>query len=149
MEFLSGSDGPIIPDPSESLTKEQLEKTQAAMDLFKGNAERMKHFKRRVEELGRSGKDTVITLIDVDDPVGKVLADMLMPGHDWQRYRDAGEIPVSRGLAAKDAIPEFLVDAGYRLAANELLSTDDLRAVVLSSGVALVLDVEFSEQNPV
>ncbi len=147
MEFLSSLDGSIIPDPSQSPTREQLERTQAAMEFFKGNAERVRHFTQRVEELGRTGEDTVITLIDVDDRVGKVLADMLMPGHDWQRYRDAGEIPVARGLAAKDGIPEFLKDAGYELAANELLATNDLRVVVLNSGVALVLDVEFSGQK--
>jgi hypothetical protein len=147
MEFLSGSDGPIIPDPSKSPTNEQLERTQVAMDFFRGNAERMRHFKQRVEELGRTGEDTVITLLDVDDPGGRVLADILMPGHDWQRYRDAGEIPVARGLAAKDGIPEFLEDAGYESAASELSATNDLRVVVLNSGVALLLEVEFSAQE--
>lgn len=144
MEFLAGPDGPIVPDPHESPTKKQLEKAQEAMNFFKANAERLRHFKQRVEELGRTGEDTVITLIDVDDRVGKILADILMPGHDWQKYRDAGETPVARGLAAKDGMPEFLRDAGYNLAANELLATSNLQVVVLYSGVALVLDVEFS-----
>jgi len=146
MEFLSGRDGPIIPDPDEAASADYIERTQAAMDLFRANAERMQHFSQRVKALGRTGRDTVITLIDVDDPVGGVLAEALMPGHDWQSYRDAGEIPVARGLAAKDGMPEFLSEAGYTLAADELRATDDLRVVVLSSGVALVMDVAFNEQ---
>ncbi|HKR81995.1 MAG TPA: hypothetical protein VJR27_03265 [Candidatus Saccharimonadales bacterium] len=117
MEFLAGSDGPIVPDPNKAAYNErELTKSQSAMDFFLGNAERMIHFKRRAEELGRSGEDTVITLINVDDPVGKILADRLMPGQDWQSYRDAGETPVARGLASKSGIPQFLETAGYNAA---------------------------------
>lgn len=143
MEFLAGLNGPIIPDPETAATGEQLARTQSAMDFFRANAERIKHFKQRVAELGRSGQDTVITLINVDDPIGGDLADILMPGNDWQRYRDAGELPVARGLASKDGIPEFLEDSGYDIAARELAVTSDLMLVVLDAGVALVLNVDF------
>ena len=144
VEFITGPDGPIIPDPESAATDEHLASTESAMDLFRANAERVKHFERRVGELGRSGRDTVITVLNVDDPLGGVLADILMPGHDWQRYRDAGEIPVARGLASKSGLPEFLEEAGYSIAAGELAGTDDLRVLVLDSGVALVLGVDFT-----
>ena len=144
MEFLAGRSGPIIPDPETVATDKHLASTESAMDLFRANAERVMHFKQRVNELGRSGQDTVITLLNVDDPVGGVLADILMPGHDWQSYRDADETPVARGLASKSGISEFLEEAGYQIAANELAGTDDLRVLVLDSGVALVMDVDFT-----
>jgi hypothetical protein len=145
MEFLSGPDGPIIPDPDKIPDSEHLERTQAAMDFFKANSGRMKHFKQRVEELGRTGRDTVITLIDVNDPVGEILAEVLMPGHDWQQYRDAGKIPIAQGLAAKSAMPDFLQSFGYETAAEELAMADDLKVIVLSAGAALVIDIDFTE----
>lgn len=141
MEFLSGSEGPIIPDPDQPVDAERLARTEAAMNIFRGNAERIMHFQRRAEELGRSGRDTVITLANADDPAGGVLAELLMPGHDWQQYRDAGEIPVARGLALKSGIVNFLEEAGYTTAAAELANTDDLRVVVLEAEVALVMEI--------
>lgn len=39
MEFLTGSDGSIIPDPET--TDEQLAKTESAMSLFRANADRI------------------------------------------------------------------------------------------------------------
>lgn len=143
MEFLTDRDGVVIPDPEAVITEDELARCQSAMDFFSGNAEHIKRFKQKAEELGRSGQDTVITLINVDDPCGAILADVLMPGHDWQRYRDAGEIPVARGLAGKDGIPDFLEEAGYPSAASDLLHTDDLMVVVLDAGIALVLNVDF------
>jgi len=116
------------------------------MDLFQANAERIQHFKQRVEELGRSGEDTVVTLLNVDDPMGNILADFLMPEYDWQRYRDAGEVPVARGLAAKDGILTFLQEAGYTIAAQELADTNDLRVLVMDAEVALILDVRFETE---
>lgn len=143
MEFLVGPSGQVVLDPEKSATDEQIARSQSAMDFFQANAERIRHYKQRVEDLGRTGQDTVITLINVDDPIGRVLADILMPGHDWQTYRDAGEIPVARGLASKSGIPEFLEGVGYGVAASELLGTNDLRVVVLDVDIALVLDVEY------
>jgi hypothetical protein len=123
MEFLAGPNGPIVPDPEAAVTDKHLASTESAMDLFRSSAERVMHFKQRVSELGRSGQDTVITVLNVDDPIGGVLADILMPDHDWQRYRDAGEVPVARGLASKSGISEFLEEAGYQIAADELAGT--------------------------
>lgn len=143
MEFITGSTGQITPDPEAEATEKDLGQTQAAMDFFTANAERIKHFKKRAVELGRSGRDTVVTLINVDDPKGSILADALMPGHNWQQYRDAGEVPVARGLATKEGVREFLEVAGYDVAARELSETDVLSVVVLDAQVALVLDVDF------
>jgi hypothetical protein len=50
------------------------------MDFFHANADRVKYFQQRVEELKRSGADTVIAVLNVDDARGGILADILMPG---------------------------------------------------------------------
>jgi len=70
--------------------------------------DRAKHFARRVRELGRRPSEVVITMLNVDDPHGGAVADLLMPGHDWQQYRDRGEVPFARGLAGRDGIQDIL-----------------------------------------
>lgn len=52
--------------------------------ILEVNADRVRHFKKRIAELGRTASDTVIVLINVDDVFGNVIAEKLMPGHDWQ-----------------------------------------------------------------
>ncbi len=150
MEFLAGSDGPIIPDPETAATEEHKLRTEAAMTLFRGNADRVQHFMRRAKELGRSGNDTVVTLIDVRDPLGSSLADRMMPrGYDWQQHqREPHEIPIMCGLAAKPALPQFLHDRGCHDVAEQLRDSDELQVVVLHAGVAVVLEVNFDVENP-
>lgn len=75
--------------------------------------------------------------------MGGALADILMPNHDWQRYRDAGKTPIARGLAPKEGIQEFLETYHYSTAANELAMTNNIVVVVLETNSALVLDVNF------
>lgn len=145
-EYLLGPDGRAVGPELDELTETRRSAVDDSVGFFTANADRVRHFANRVTELGRSGSDTVITLIDVDDPSGngKLLADMLMPDHDWQQYRDRGETPVARGLAAKDAFPDILAELGYDVAAHELASTEDLRVIVLYAETVQVMDVQFA-----
>lgn len=68
------------------------------------NAERVTHFTRRIAERGLSASDVLIVIINMDDPFGSDVGDALMPGHDWQAYRDRGEVPFARGLAGREGI---------------------------------------------
>ncbi|HMG13699.1 MAG TPA: hypothetical protein VK571_10995 [Gemmatimonadaceae bacterium] len=43
----------------------------------------------------------MLLILNVDDLLGDELAAMLMPGHDWQAYRDQGQVPFARGLAGR------------------------------------------------
>ncbi|MCK9567590.1 hypothetical protein M0R72_01410 [Candidatus Pacearchaeota archaeon] len=70
--------------------------------------DRAKHFARRVRELGRRPSEVVIVLLNVDDPQGGAVADILMPGHDWQQFRDRGEVPFARGLAGREGLQGIL-----------------------------------------
>lgn len=147
MEFIAGPNGPIIPDPEKPSDAEHIAQSQAAAELLRGNIERIEHFKQRVEALGRSGRDTVITLLNVDDPVGGILAEILMPNHDWQRYRDAGEMPLARGMAPKEGVIAFLQALGFDTAAATLQNSDDLKVLVLEAEVAVVVDADLGKPN--
>jgi hypothetical protein len=72
--------------------------------VLSANAERVEHFERRMVERGDDPTKVVIVVLDVDDVHGAALADALMPGHDWQAYRDRGERPIARGLAGREGI---------------------------------------------
>ena len=77
-------------------------------NTFAINADRVEHFRNRVIQLGRSPKDTVIVLANVDDMAGGILAESLMPGFSWEEIRARGEIPFARGLAARNGVVEFV-----------------------------------------
>lgn len=113
--------------------------------LFDANAERIQHFARRVQERGLTAQEVVITVINVDDVHGRILADMLLPGHDWQAYRDRGEIPVARGLSGRDGIQGALalIDAD---AAKKLQEAAGLCVVVVDQGTAEVYQI--SQETP-
>lgn len=103
--------------------------------LFDLNAERMEYFKNRITEKKLTPKDVVITCINVDDPNGKVIADILIPGHDWQAIRDQGQTPVARGLAPRDGIQKIL-EVFDTDAAKKLKETEGVAVVVVDYGVA-------------
>lgn len=101
------------------------------------NADRVEHFKRRLTERGMSPDQAVIVLLNVEDLHGGPLADVLMPGFNWQEIRDRGEVPFARGLAMRDGIQEALC-AFDRDAATKLQSMNDVAVVVVDHGVAEV-----------
>lgn len=99
------------------------------------NADRVEHFKRRLAERGETSADAVIVLLKVDDPNGGMLAEMLMPGYNWQEYRDRGEVPFARGLARRDGIQAAL-NIFDKDAAEKLRSMREVAVVVVDHGVA-------------
>jgi hypothetical protein len=109
------------------------------LNTFKHQAERVAHFRNRASELMRSPEEVVIVLANVDTPLGREIADALMPGHDWQQYRERGQIPFARGLAMRNGIQGFL-DVVDHDAAAKLREADCLSVVVVDCGVAEVFD---------
>lgn len=53
----------------------------------------------------------IVICIDVDDPKWTLLANVLMPGHDWQQYRDQGLKPVARGVVNRESIEAIAKEA--------------------------------------
>ena len=99
------------------------------------NVDRVEHFKRRLVERGMTADQVVIVLINVDDVHGGPLADVLMPGCNWQEIRDKGEVPFARGLAMRDGIQEAL-GTFDKNAATKLQSMTSVAVVVVDHGVA-------------
>lgn len=130
-------DGKLVlddPDALAVITAMGKSNCKGTLDL---NLERVAHFINRVTELGHTANDVVIVIINVDDKKGTKLAEALMPRHDWQQYRDKGEIPFARGLAVKSGVQVYLgvIDEA---AATKLESMKDLAVVVIDYGVAEV-----------
>jgi hypothetical protein len=105
---------------------------QATLEM---NADRVKHFQNRLTERGLTADQAVIVVIKVDDIHGGPLAEILMPGYDWQSIRDKGEVPFARGIAERNGIEEAL-DTFDKEAAAKLHGMKDTAVVVVDYGVA-------------
>ena len=114
----------------------------ACVNLLTANSERVEHFARRIVERGDDPAEVVITVINVDDLNGGEIADMVMPGHDWQSIRARGQTPVARGLASAaliDVAEE--ITKGSRAAFDAIDHTTHAAVVVIDGGVAVVSSV--------
>jgi hypothetical protein len=103
------------------------------------NADRVQHFKRRITERGSHSGEMVIVLLNVDDPNGAFVANILLPNMNWQEIRDRGEIPFARGLALREGIQK-MVDALDR-EVGERLEKAGTAVVVMDHGVVEVFEV--------
>lgn len=101
------------------------------------NLDRIEYFKKRIVEKGLSPDDVVIVVINADDVNGGLVADILMPGFNWQEIRDRGEIPFARGIANRDGIRKILEAFDYE-AACKLDKAIDVAVVVIDNQVAEV-----------
>lgn len=99
------------------------------------NADRVKHFVGRAQALRKTPAEVVIVLLNVDDNNGSALAEILMPGTDWQAYREQGQIPFARGLASREGIQEAL-DMLDAEAGQKLRKMRKLAVVVVDSDTA-------------
>lgn len=126
----------ISNNPEAALMAKAIGKANC-MNLFDLNTDRVEHFKNRVTELNRTAADTVIVLINVDDVHGRSIADILMPGFNWQEVRDRGMVPIARGLASKAAIQDMLAQFDVE-ACKKLKGMTELAVVVVDEAVAEV-----------
>jgi hypothetical protein len=89
--------------------------------LLERQRERVAHFARRLVERGDDPALVAIVVLCVDDENGAMIAEILMPGHDWDAIRARGEIPCARGLAQRDfcqlAVDDINAGAGERMRA--------------------------------
>ena len=101
----------VLVDPEAAAMIEVVNKHNCGL-TFEANKDRIDHFRRRAVELGKSPREVVIVVANVDDPKGAILAEALMPGFDWGAIRALDQVPFARGLAMRDGVMEFakLVD---------------------------------------
>lgn len=128
---------PVLDDPSALalITVVDKRNCKRVLDV---QADRVAHFVRRIAEKGLSPKDVVIVLLNVDDVSGGRLAEILMPGANWQDIRDAGEVPFARGLVERPALQTLveMLDAEEGKKLREI--TEEAAVVVMDFGVVAV-----------
>lgn len=108
--------GQLVLDDPEGLAVlrvVQKHNCRLTLDLF---PDRVAHFKERLAVLGN---DRALVVMNVDDPQGRFLADLAMPGHDWTADSADGKTPYARGLMFREALAEWLdtwdVDAAQKM----------------------------------
>lgn len=129
--------GQLVLDDPEALAVIRAVNKHNCKNTLELNADRVVHFKNRLAERGMTANQAVIVLLNVDDVHGGPLANILMPGQNWQEIRDRGEVPFARGLAMRDGIQEAL-SAFDKDAATKLQGMNDVAVVVVDHGVAEV-----------
>ena len=132
-------DGQLVLDDPDALAMARAVGKHNCKLTFEANKDRVAHFKQRVEELERSPEDTIIVLLNVDDPCGEILADILMPGADWDAIRAQGQVPYARGLCTREGLKEGL-ELFDKEAAAILKAMTGLAVLVVDYGVAEVFD---------
>lgn len=106
---------------------------------MESQTDRVAYFEKRMEQRGDNPDAVVIVLINVDDTeLSRGIADTLMPRHDWQVYRDEGEIPFARGLAGREGIQGMLDDFDKEAAAKLTELAGQVAVIVFDHGVAEV-----------
>jgi hypothetical protein len=76
-------------------------------ELFKLNLEALKRLMDNVIAKGMTNETAMLVCIHVDDGWWE-LTEALMPGHDWQQYRDRNEKPIARGSVHKPTMVDLI-----------------------------------------
>lgn len=89
---MSAQSRPVGMDLSES--------AEGRHAIFLQCVDRLRHFAyRAMSDHGLANDKFIVVCIAVDSS-WRWLVDILIPGGDWQRYRDRGEKPVARGCVS-------------------------------------------------
>jgi hypothetical protein len=130
----------VLDDPDAVAVIKAVEKHNCRLTL-EAHAERVAYFKRRA--IAKGVDDVVIVLLNVDDAVGKEIAEMLMPGQDamWQTLRDSGQVPFARGLAKREGIQSVVSDLDAEAGEKLLAMKGQVAVVVVDHGVVEVFEV--------
>jgi hypothetical protein len=133
-------DGQLVLDDPDAMAMVRAVSKHNCRGTLDVNADRVVHFKQRMSDRQLTPSDVVIVLLNVDDVHGGPLADILMPGMDWQEIRARGEVPFARGLVGRDGIQKVL-EAFDLEAAAKLKDMTDVAVVVVDHGVVEVFSV--------
>ena len=116
--------------------------------LFHSNRERLEQLAWRAIQRGLSPSQFITVLIDVDDPAWKEVVDNLMPGQNWQQYRDQGQKPLARGTVTGDfvSILSKVVPAIAPALDPNRMPSGLVKAVIMGNGGASVYVIEPTPQ---
>lgn len=131
----------VLRDPGAVAFVSAVKRENVRRMLVSDHAERIRHFALRVAALGRSPRDTLVVVLNVNDPNGAALADVLMPGGPWSEIRARGEVPWARGLVERGGIQEVF-DHRFPEAAAELRDIDGVAVVAMDRGVVAAFSMK-------
>lgn len=123
----------------ESMNRQKQQ--EAFLNFCDLNRDRVPHFLGRIQARGMSPDEVVIVLLEVDDVHGGPLAEALMPGHNWQPYRDRGEMAVARGLAVREGVLDYVNVYAPDLVATAKRNQTDTLVIVMAHGVTNIFYV--------
>lgn len=66
------------------------------------------HLQELQQRAAAKAEPSAVICIDLDDPEWTWLVDALMPGVEWQQYRDRGELPIARGIVPRELLSETI-----------------------------------------
>lgn len=113
---------------------------QRCIDVALEQRERIQHFIERASSDGRNPSELVIVILSMDDQYGAFLGNALMPGQNWDVFRERGEVPFARGLAVREGVAEYLDYLGATGASK--IREAQLPVLIIESGMAVVLEAE-------
>lgn len=136
-------DGQLVLDDPDALAMIKAVAQHNCGATLTMHADAVRRFALRVRERNLSTEDVVIVLLNVDDPHGRILTDVLMPGQDqaWQATRDQGQVPFARGLAARKGIEEVVSVLDAEVGERLKRWTQETVVVVMDHGVVEVFNV--------
>ncbi|HZJ65918.1 MAG TPA: hypothetical protein VFD36_20565 [Kofleriaceae bacterium] len=139
----SGPNGEIIlVDPEAVAICVAVERENIRRFLVDTQLDRIRHFEDRIAARGDNGTQWLIIAVNVDDSNGGAVADMLMPGHDWDAIRATGQQPWARGLASRRMFQGMLDDSmpieGAVAAGLRLREVDGIAVLAIDRGIVAV-----------
>jgi hypothetical protein len=107
---------------------------QQRVRLFQYNERRLAQLAYQMTSKGFSLGDFYIVCIDVDADAWRPLVEEIMPGHDWQQYRDRGEMPMLRGAVGTEYLEMFRQYVPAIVPALTAPVTDGCARVIVMAG---------------
>lgn len=107
--------------------------------IYEQNSERVQYFRQRFDEKGYDPTKCCIVIIQIDDQYGNVIGNTLMPGQNWQVFRDQGLEPFARGIADRKYVHDAIEVFDQKAASD--LDMLDYATVVVANSVARVFAV--------
>lgn len=102
--------------------------------LYIDNEERVAGFEEKLKLKKANHKEHAVVLLCADDPNGKDLADVMMPGFDWDAVRAAGHVPVARALVKREGM-QVMIDAFDPNMGALLREASGLAVIVVDQGL--------------
>lgn len=139
-------DGQLVLDDPESLAVIRAVSKHNCRLTLQENYEAITRFSFRVAERRLQPGTVVIVVLNVDDTNAGLLADVLMPGHNWSEIRARGETPFARGIVERAGIQALLDESDAEAGAKLREMDGRLAVLVMDHDVAEVF--ETSEAKP-